>query len=161
MGRPRVEVGGLDEELRAAIVHEYGRRREEGSDPRWRIEALCTEPPSASDPAERLLRAAAALTAAGLAPKPPVSCGEARHQGDGTYDVIGYGPGGGEVHVSTLCRFAAGRGGEPHVRRALESAGFRWIDDAVGSIRVTGLGVYHFGSRDPLDVDTLLFHWQD
>ncbi|MFG2988263.1 hypothetical protein ACGFZK_02950 [Streptomyces sp. NPDC048257] len=161
LGRPRVEVTGLDEELRAAIVHEYGPWCQERSDPRWRIEALCTEPPSASDPAERLLRATAALTAAGLAPRPPVSCGDAHRQGDGTYDVIGYGDSGGEVHISTLGRFAADHDDHPQVRRALESAGFRWIDDAVGSIRVTGLGVYYFGSRDPLDVHTLLFYWQD
>ncbi|WP_405527246.1 hypothetical protein OG592_06100 [Streptomyces avidinii] len=160
-GRPRVEVTGLDEELRAAIVHEYGQWCEERSDPRWRIEALCAERPPASDPAERLLRATAALTAAGLAPKPPVSCGDANQQGDGTYDVIGYGEGDGEVWISTLGRFAADWNEDPDVRRALESAGFRWIDDAVGSIRVTGLGVYYFGSRDPLDVRTLLFYWQD
>lgn len=161
LGRPRVEVAGLDEELRAAIVHEYGQWCEERSDPRWRIEALCTERPSGSDAAERLLRATAALTAAGLAPKAPVSCGEANSQGDGTYDVIGYGEGDGEVHISTLGRFAAGHDDDPVVRRALETAGFRWIDHAVGSVRVTGLGVYYFGSREPLDVHTLLFYWQD
>ncbi|MFJ3833283.1 hypothetical protein ACIPWI_35805 [Streptomyces sp. NPDC090046] len=161
LGRPRVEVSGLDEELRAAIVHEYGQWAEERSDPRWRIEALCTQPPPAADPAERLQRASAALTAAGLAPKPPVSCGEAHRQGEGTYDVIGYGESGGEVHISTLGRFAADHDEDPDVRRALESAGFRWIHDAVGSIRVTDLGVYYFGSRNPLDVRTLLFYWQD
>ncbi|MFG2981742.1 hypothetical protein ACGFYQ_10865 [Streptomyces sp. NPDC048258] len=161
LGRPRVEVAGLDEELRAAIVHEYGQWCEERSDPRWRIEALCTEPPTGPEPAERLLRATTALTAAGLAPKPPVSCGEANRQGDGTYDVIGYGESGGEVHISTLGRFAADHDDDPAVRRALESAGFRWIDHEVGSIQVTDLGVYYFGSRDPLDVHTLLFYWQD
>ncbi|MGW7436952.1 hypothetical protein [Streptomyces sp. NPDC054849] len=161
LGRPRVEVAGLDEELRAAIVHEYGQWCEERSDPRWRIEALCTERPSGSDAAERLLRATAALTAAGLAPKAPVSCGEANSQGDGTYDVIGYGAGDREVHISTLGRFAADHDDDPAVRRALETAGFRWIDPAVGSVRVTGLGVYYFGSREPLDVHTLLFYWQD
>ncbi|MEU9036070.1 hypothetical protein AB0D45_14380 [Streptomyces sp. NPDC048352] len=161
LGRPRVEVAGLDEELRAAIVHEYGPWCEERSDPRWRIEALCTEPPPAADPAERLVRATAALTAAGLAPKPPVSCGDAHGQGDGTYDVIGYGEDDGEVHLSTLGRFASGHDDEPAVRHALEAAGFRWIDGAVGSIEVTGLGVYYFGARVPLDVRTLLFYWQD
>ncbi|MGW6983082.1 hypothetical protein ACWGE1_27225 [Streptomyces sp. NPDC054932] len=161
LGRPRVEVAGLDEELRAAIVHEYGQWCEERSDPRWRIEAVCTEPPSPSDPAERLLRATAALTAAGLAPEPPVSCGEYNHQGDGTYDVIRYGASDGRVYISTLGRFASDDDDNPDVRHALESAGFRWIDHAVGSIRVTDLGVYYFGSRDPLDVRTLLFYWQD
>ncbi len=75
--------------------------------------------------------------------------------------MIGYGEGDGEVHLSTLGRFAAAHDDDPAVRRALESAGFRWIDHAVGSIQVTGLGVYHFGSRTPLDVHTLLFYWQD
>ncbi|MET9606007.1 hypothetical protein ABZZ17_13180 [Streptomyces sp. NPDC006512] len=161
LGRPRVEVAGLDEELRAAIVHEYGHGCAERSDPRWRIEALCTEPPSGTDAAERTSRAVTALTAAGLTPKPPVSCGEAHHQGDGTYDVIGYGARGGEVLVSTLGRFATDHDDDPAVRRALESAGFRWIDQSVGAIRVTGLGVYYFGRRDPLDIQTLLFYWQD
>ncbi|MER6445937.1 hypothetical protein [Streptomyces venezuelae] len=161
LGRPRVEVAGLDEELRAAIVHEYGQWAEERSDPRWRIEAVCTEPPPPSDPAERLRRATAALTAAGLAPKPPVSCGEENGSGDGTYDVIGYGGSDAVVFISTLGRFATGEDDDPDVRRALESAGFRWIDGAVRSTSVTGLCVYYFGSRDPLTVDTLLFYWQD
>ncbi|MFD9357749.1 hypothetical protein [Streptomyces sp. NPDC060031] len=161
LGRPRTEVAGLDEELRAAIVHEYGHECAERSDPRWRMEALCTGPPSGPDPAERLRRAMTALTAAGLAPKPPVSCGDAHRQGGGTYDVIGYGDGGGEVFISTLGRFAADHDEDPAVRGALEPAGFRWIDQAVGAIRVTGLGVYYFGRRDPLDVRSLLFYWQD
>ncbi|MET9689642.1 hypothetical protein ABZY81_14355 [Streptomyces sp. NPDC006514] len=161
LGRPRVEVAGLDEEPRAAIVHEYGQWAEERTDPRWRIEAVCTQPPPASDPADQLQRAMAALTAAGLAPKPPVSCGEDNRQGDGTYHVIGYGPSDSKVFISTLGRFATDHDDDPDVRRALESGGFRWIDHAVGSIQVTDLGVYYFGSRDPLDVHTLLFYWQD
>lgn len=161
LGRPRVEVAGLDEELRAAIVHEYGQWAEERTDPRWRIEAVCTQPPPASDPAERLRRAVAALSAAGLAPKPPVSCGEDNGSGDGTYHVIGYGESDVTVFISTLGPFATGDHDDPDVRRALESAGFRWIDDAVASVEVTGLGVYYFGSRDPLTVGTLLFYWQD
>ncbi|MGW7456811.1 hypothetical protein [Streptomyces sp. NPDC054797] len=105
--------------------------------------------------------AAYALTAAGLAPQPPVSCAEVHRQGDGTYDVIGYGESGGEVHISTLGRFAADENDDPAVRGALESAGFPWIDPAVGSIEVTRLGVYYFGRCDPLDVHRLLFCWQD
>ncbi|MGW6709401.1 hypothetical protein ACWGDE_31570 [Streptomyces sp. NPDC054956] len=161
LGRPRVEVAGLDGELRAAIVREYGPGCAERSDPRWRIEALCTEPSPGPDPAEQLLRATAALTAAGLAPKAPVSCGEVNQQGDGTYHVIRYGESDGEVHISTLGRFATDDEDDPAAREALESAGFRWIDETIGSIRVTGLDVYYFGSRNPLDVHTLLFYWQD
>ncbi|WP_327381395.1 hypothetical protein [Streptomyces sp. NBC_01207] len=161
LGRPRVEVAGLDEELRAAIVHEYGQWAEDRTDPRWRIEAVCMQPPPATDTAEQLRRAVAALTAAGLAPKPPVSCGEDNRSGDGTYHVIGYGENDVTVLISTLGPFATGDDDDWDVRRALESAGFRWIDHAVASIQVTDLGVYYFGSRDPLKVDTLLFYWQD
>ncbi|MEV6953643.1 hypothetical protein [Streptomyces sp. NPDC051183] len=134
-----------------------------------RLRDCVAEAPPAFDHAEQLLRAVAALTAAGLAPKAPVSCGEADRQGDGTYDVIGYGEseseseseGEGEVWISTLGRFAADHDENPAVRRALESAGFRWIDAELGAVHVTGLGVYCFGRRDPLDVHSLLFYWQD
>ncbi|WP_405453354.1 hypothetical protein [Streptomyces erythrochromogenes] len=162
LGRPRVEVEGLDEELRRAIVHEYGPECEKQSDPRWRIEALCTEPPPAPDEERQLARATAALAAAGLAPRTPLSCGEAHRQGGGTYHVIGYGEGGrSEVFISTLGPFAGNHEDDPAARAALEPAGFRWIDGPTGAVRVTGLGVYYFGAREPLDVSTLLFYWQD
>lgn len=161
LGRPRVEVAGLDEELRRAIVHEYGPECEKQSDPRWRVEALCTEPPPPPDEERQLALATAALTAAGLAPSPPLSCGDAHRQGGGTYHVIGYGGAGQEVLISTLGRFASDHEDDPAARAALEAAGFRWIDGATGSVRVTDLGVYYFGGRGPLDVQTLLFYWQD
>ncbi|MFB6501149.1 MULTISPECIES: hypothetical protein [unclassified Streptomyces] len=170
LGRPRVEVAGLDEELRTAIVQEYGQHCEERSDPRWRIEAVCAGPPVPPDEDERLRRAVTALTSAGLAPRPPVSCGEHNRQGGGTYHVIGLGGSGAEadededgseIFISTLGRFVTSHEPEPTARAALEAAGFRWIDRVTGAIRVTGLCVYHFGDRDPLDVATLLFHWQD
>ncbi|MEV0040088.1 hypothetical protein [Streptomyces sp. NPDC050804] len=137
LGRPRVEVAGPDEELRSAIVHEYASGCERQSDPRWRIEALCTEPPTRPDQDEQLCRATGALTAAGLAPKPPVSCGEHNQQGDGTYHVIEFGE--SELFISTLGRFATGYEDDFIARRALESAGFRWIDGTTGAIRVTDL----------------------
>ncbi|MEV6682582.1 hypothetical protein AB0N09_37825 [Streptomyces erythrochromogenes] len=161
LGRPRLEVEGLDEELRRAIVHEYGPECEKQSDPRWRIEALCTKPPRAPDEEGQLARATAALAAAGLAPRTPLSCGEAHRQGGGTYHVIGYGEGGSEVFISTLGPFAGDHADDPAARAALERAGFRWIDGPTGAVRVTGLGVYYFGAREPLDVATLLFYWQD
>ncbi|MGW7362716.1 hypothetical protein ACWGI8_04620 [Streptomyces sp. NPDC054841] len=157
--RPRVEVAGLDDELRAAIVHEYAPHCQRQSDPRWRIEALCTDPPMAPDMGDRLHRATSALTTAGLAPGTPVSSGDDNQQGDGTYYVIPYGD--TKLYVSSLGPFATDDDDDPVARRALESAGFRWIDHATGSIRVTDLCVYHFGSRGPLDVGTLLFYWQD
>ncbi|WP_411104822.1 hypothetical protein [Streptomyces sp. cmx-4-9] len=162
LGRPRVEVAGLDEEVRRAVVHEYGDGCEKQSDPRWRIEALCTEPPQPPDEERQLALATAALAAAGLVPRPALSCGEVHRQGGGTYHVIRYGGGAGrEVEISTLGRFAGSHDEDPAARAALEGAGFRWIDEDTGSVRVTGLGVYYFGSRTPLDVRTLLFYWQD
>lgn len=163
LGRPRVEVDGLDEELRGAIVHEYAPRCERQSDPRWRVEALCTEPPQPVVQDGQLRRATAALETAGLAPEPPVPCGEHHHQGGGTYHVIECRE--GQLCVSTLGRFATGDGTDDGAalaaRAALESVGFRWIDGSTGAIRVTGLCVYYFGEREPASVDTLLFYWQD
>ncbi|MET9659957.1 hypothetical protein [Streptomyces sp. NPDC006510] len=159
LGRPRVEVAGLDDELRGVILQEYGHDCEEQSDPRWRVEAICTEPPVPPDEDEQLRRATAALTAAGLAPEPPVSCGERHQQGGGTYHVIRFGE--SELSLSTLGRFATSYGNEPAARTALESAGFRWIDPLTSAVRVTGLCVYYFGGRKPLDIGALLFYWQD
>jgi hypothetical protein len=160
LGRPRVEVPGLDEELRAAIVHEYAPRCRRESDPRWRVEALCTEPPARPDMEEQLRRATAALSAAGLAPGTPVSAGDHYRQGGGTYYRIAYGEAEHAVLISTLGPFVTGRDGASS-RGVLEAAGFRWIDDTAHDLTVTGLCVYHFGDRVPLDVWTLLFYWQD
>ncbi|MGW4896185.1 hypothetical protein ACWEQL_28615 [Kitasatospora sp. NPDC004240] len=159
LGAPRVEVEGLDGEVRAAIVHEYGLWCERASDPRWRIEAICAAPPAPVDVAAQLDRATAALVAAGLDPAPPVPAGEHHQQGDGTYHV--YELGEEEVRVSTLGRFATAWDDGHPARAALEAAGFRWIDAADGAVTVEGLAVYHFGARRPLTVDTLLFYWQD
>ncbi|MEU7698873.1 hypothetical protein [Streptomyces sp. NPDC039028] len=160
LGRPRVEVEGLDEELRGAIVQEYAPGCERPSDPRWRLEAVCAEPPPRPDVDDLLRRAAAALTAAGLEPKPPVSCGEEHQQGDGTYHVIE--AGGHRLLISTLGPFVTAEERLPEAAmRALASAGLRWIDDVTGAIRVTDLCVYSFGARDPLTVEALLFAWQD
>ncbi|MGW1251778.1 hypothetical protein [Streptomyces sp. NPDC002535] len=160
LGRPRVEVEGLDEELRRAIVHAYAPGCERPSDPRWRLEAVCAEPPARPDVDDQLRRATAALTTAGLAPKPPVSCGEDNQQGDGTYHVIEIG--GDRLLISTLGPFATAEEDAPDAARsALASAGFRWIDGETGAIRVTDLCVYSFGRRDSLTVDALLFFWQD
>ncbi|MFF0483835.1 hypothetical protein [Streptomyces sp. NPDC004435] len=159
LGHPRVEVPGLDEELRRAIVHEYVAGCARASDPRWRLEALCTEPPVRPDTADQTARAAAAVAAAGLAPKPPVSCWEHEKQGDGTYYVIECD--GQEVLVSTLGRFVMSHAHAHAARPHLEDAGFRWIDQETADTEVTDLDVYYFGTRRPRDVDTLLFYWQD
>ncbi|WP_418955244.1 hypothetical protein [Streptomyces tritici] len=159
LGSPRVEVPGLDEELRRPIVHEYVAWSQRLTDPRWRVEALCTEPPAPHDVEGWLHRATEALTAAGLAPSPPVHCGPHNQQGDGTYHVIEFGD--SEVRISTLGRFAFAYEGGRTARPALEAAGFRWIDEELEAITVTDLYVYYFGSRTPLTVDMLLFYWQD
>ncbi len=159
LGRPRVEVAGLDEELRGVIIHEYARDCKARSDPRWRVEVLCTEPSARPDQDKQLGRAMAALTAAGLEPESPVSAGEHHQQGEGTYHVIACGE--SLVRISTLGRFATSYDADPTAHQALEAAGFRWIDDETGAIKVTDLCVYYFGGRVPLTVDTLLFYWQD
>ncbi|MFF4762086.1 hypothetical protein [Streptomyces sp. NPDC001292] len=68
LGRPRVEVAGLDDELRGAVVHEYAPGCERQSDPRWRVEALSTDPPTRPDQDEQLRRAMAALRQAAARP---------------------------------------------------------------------------------------------
>ena len=151
LGRPRVEVDGLPEDQRRAIVHEYVPTCERDSDPRWRLEALCTKEPDDVDVAAQLARATQALNA------PPIHCAVANQQGDGTY--YEYEVGDNRVHISTLGPYAKDTDGT--ARQALEAAGFQWIDDTTGAIVVTGLCVYFFGRRDPLTVDDLLFFWQD
>ncbi|MFG2626851.1 hypothetical protein [Streptomyces sp. NPDC048473] len=66
-----------------------------------------------------------------------------------------------ELFISTLGRFATGDDAGLVARQALEAAGFRWIDETTGAIRVTDLCVYYFGEREPLGVGALLFYWQD
>lgn len=68
--------------------------------------------------------------------------------------------GSAETSCSGGCRDRRGAPSRAAVR-ALASAGFRWIDDETGAIRVTDLCVYHFGAREPLTVDALHFYWQD
>ncbi|NJP94965.1 hypothetical protein HCN51_36965 [Nonomuraea sp. FMUSA5-5] len=159
LGRPRVEVQGLDAEIRAAIVHRYVPECEVRTDPRWRMEALITEPPPPTDVEGQLRRASDALARAGQSPEPPVHCGEDYGQGTGTYHVIRCA--GGTVLVSMLGRFVTGSDEATQVRAPLEAAGFRWIDDDLGAITVDGLCVYWFGTRDPINVRALLFYWQD
>lgn len=159
LGTPRVEVPGLDEELRTPILHEYVRGSQRLTDPRWRVEALCAVPPARYDVEGGLRRAMQALASAGLAPKPPLDCGAYHQQGDGTYHVIEFGD--DEVWISTLGRFVIAHEGGITARPALEAAGFRWIDEEAEAITVADLYVYYFGSRAPLCVDTLLFYWQD
>lgn len=158
LGRPRVEIDGLDEEIRGAIVHRYASRQPR-TDPRWRIEQICTAAPPPVDIDEQLGRVTTALTAAGFGPKLPLSCSEVFNQGGGTYYVVEHNA--GEVCVSTLGRFVSDEAADPGVRDALEAAGFRWIDMALGRIIVTDLCVYYFGRREPLTVHQLLFFWQD
>jgi hypothetical protein len=157
LDRPRVEVPGLPEDVRLAILREYpGQPR---TDPRWLVEQTCVALPEPPDQDSQLARAIAALDAAGLAPQPPRSIGEINAQGDGTYHVIDLAV--SAVSVSTLGAFVTGDQSLTHVREVLERAGFRWLDETLARTTVTGLPVYYFGSRDPLDVRTLLFYWQD
>ncbi|MER7583375.1 hypothetical protein [Kitasatospora sp. NPDC097691] len=160
LGSPRVEVPGLPEEMRLAIVHEYAARCERDTDPRWRVEALRTDPPEPAEVEGRLRRVTEALEAAGIDFDPPVSAHEDNGVGEGSYHVIRLD--GDSLFVSTLGPFAGGTDtDDTPARRVLERAGFRWVDEATRSTVVTGFCVYYFGERGPLKVDTLLFYWQD
>ena len=146
LGRPRVDVPGLPEDVRAAIVREYvpGTR---DTDPRWMLEAACLPD---HEPDDVLTAALAEL--APLAPAPPMTAGDHHQQGEGSYHVID--TVAGRVLVSTLGRFFSSDD-------IPELPGFRRIDDTLGGIVVTGLPVYFFGAREPLSVQDLLFYWQD
>jgi hypothetical protein len=154
---PRIEVAGLPDEIRHAILREYAGTPP--TDPHWLVERVCVELPT-PDIDEQLERAIAALDAAGLAPGKPVGIGEVNRQGDGTYHVIDL-VDDGAISVSMLGPFVTGDETQLIARRALMAAGFRWIDPEVAAIRVERLAVYYFGKREPLDVHTLLFYWQD
>jgi hypothetical protein len=155
--RPRVEVPGLPEHIRLAILGEY--ELQARTDPRWRIERACTDPPSRLDEALLVANAVGALESAGLAPEPAVPIGIVNQQGGGTYYECKLRD-GGMIMISNLGPFVSGYEYPPTAREALERAGYEWIGE-VGDIVVTGMCVYYFGKREPLDVRTLLFYWQD
>lgn len=159
LGRPRVEIPGLDEELRAVIRTTYVPKSQPTTDPRWRVEAVCAAPAARPDAAAHLTRAMAALAGAGLSPAPPVPCGEFFGSGGGTYHVIDAGD--GTVEISTLGPYFTGHAGNEVAVRALVAAGFRLIDAELSAVRIDGLHVYYFGDRGPLTVGALLFYWQD
>jgi hypothetical protein len=146
LGRPRVDVPGLPEDVRAAIVRQYvpGTR---DTDPRWMLEAACLPDP---EPEDVLTEALAAL--APFTPATPVTAGDHHQQGEGTYHVVD--TAAGRVMVSTLGRFY-------WADNIPDLPGFRRIDDTLGAIVVTGLPVYFFGHREPLTVHDLVFYWQD
>lgn len=146
LGRPQVDVPGLPDDVRAAIVREYvpGTR---DTDPRWMLEAACLPDP---EPEDVLTEALAAL--APLNPASPMTAGDHHQQGEGTYHVVD--TAAGRVMVSTLGRFYWSDD-------IPDLPGFRRVDDTLGGIVVTGLPVYFFGRREPLTVHDLLFYWQD
>ncbi|MFF2142940.1 hypothetical protein [Kitasatospora sp. NPDC058190] len=167
LGRPRVDVPGLPEQMRRAIVHEYAAASERGTDPRWRLEAICGEPPAPVDVEGQLRRSIEALGGAGIAFEAPVDAFEHHGIGSGTYHAIRLGE-GGTVRVSTLGPFVGTLGewdrtldDDSPARTALERAGFHWVERATANLIVTDLCVYWFGRRLPLNVDTLLYFWQD
>ncbi|MFC7216992.1 hypothetical protein ACFQLX_02225 [Streptomyces polyrhachis] len=158
-----VEVAGLDDEICRAIVHTYEVWSGSRTGPRWRLEALYSEPPAPVDEEGQLLRVAAALAAAGLSPQPP-SSGAHDHGGGGraTYHAIGFADGRSRLLVSTLGRFVTGEDPgrtDSAVRRALESEGFRWIDDATGAVAVPDLAVGVLDHHPDLSVRDVLFFW--
>jgi hypothetical protein len=153
LGPPRIELPTVPDDVRLAILREYLPHAHH-ADPRWLLEAACTDLPEADEQA-LLRRAVRAL--AGLAPQPPVSAGDLHQQSEGTYHVIDTDD--GRVTVSTLGPFF--RAENDRAVEAMEAADFRHVDDALSSVRFVGLDVYYFGNRISLPVDELLFHWQD
>lgn len=146
LGRPRVDVPGLPDDVRAAILRQYapGTR---ATDPRWLLEAACLPDRELEDV---LTEALTALTP--YRPGSPVTAGEHHQQGEGTYHVVE--TTAGRVLVSTLGRFY-------QAENIPALPGFRRIDDTLGGIVVSGLPVYFFGRREPLTVHDLVFYWQD
>lgn len=96
LGRPRVDVPGLPDDVRDAIVREYvpGTR---DTDPRWMLEAACLPDREPQDPLPLAMAALAPVN-----PQRPVPAGDYHQQGDGTYHVIE--TDAGRVMVSTLGR---------------------------------------------------------
>lgn len=168
----KVELPGVPQDVREAIVRYWSESAEMGTDVRWLIEGLTlpawseadTDAIQADFPTVR-----GAFERAGLPLDELVEAGEFHQQGGGTY-VVGQ---AGEVQValSTLGRFAAlhAWGGDnilpvetlASIRQALAEVGWTWVDPAVLSVTVVGLNVYFFGRRESLSVQDLLFYWQD
>lgn len=160
LGSPRVEVAGVPPDVREAIVRQYA-PGERDTDPRWLIEAALLAPVNDRDELEekRLRLARGALAAAGLEPEEPLSAGDASGQGEGTFHTIT--TNAGPVSVSTLGPFFRFRNDDARIRTALQDAGFRNIDAELGAVECNGLHVYFFARRGPLQVNDLLFYWQD
>lgn len=146
LGRPRVDVPGLPDDVRAAIVRQYAPGTRD-TDPRWLLEAACLPD---REPEDVLTDALTAL--APYRPASPVTAGDHHQQGEGTYHVVE--TTAGRVLVSTLGRFY-------WAENIPELPGFRRIDNTLGAVEVSGLSVYFFGHREPLTVHDLVFYWQD
>ena len=158
LGRPRVPIDGVPEDVRLAIVREYvpGHRT---TDPRFLLEAACVTLPPVPDEDAQLAGAMRALADVGASPGAPVSAGQYHNQGAGTFYVIPID--GGQVRVSTLGPFADATCAPSHVRKALATVPIWCLDASILTTRFVGLAVYFFGSREPIDVRDLLFYWQD
>jgi len=152
---PRVEIAGVPDDVRTAIARRWPGELE--CDPRWLIEQACAPPPE--EESALLVSAVSALTAANLVPTRVQTGADEKGMGTSTYYVLETTR--GIVQVSTLGRFAVSEDEVPEPRRALEVAGFRWIDDALAAIVVDKLPIYYFGVRIPRGVHALLFSWQD
>lgn len=146
LGRPRVDVPGLPDDVRAAILRQYAPGTRD-TDPRWLLEAACLPD---REPEDVLTEALAAL--APYKPASPVTAGDLHQQGEGTYHAVE--TTAGRVLVSTLGRFY-------QAENIPALPGFRRIDDALDGVVVSGLPVYFFGRREPLTVHDLVFYWQD
>jgi hypothetical protein len=154
-----VRLPDIPDDVRETLLRMYlpGQRT---TDPRLALELFMRGDAEIDFDPDLPNHASAALRAAGFCVGDPVGIGEHRRQGDGSYAVLVVD--GIELSVCGFGRFARSDATTaPAVIAALETAGFRWIDDRLGSVIFEGLAVYFFGRREPLMVSDLLFYWQD
>lgn len=161
-GQPIVPLPSIPERVRHAVLREYlpGQRE---TDPRFLLEGilLAVTGVEADHTLMQLGREAQrVLRDAGVPVGEPTPVGAARQQGYGTYTELSVDD--RTLLVCELDRFVRSWDALPDAAaRALESAGFTFIDDDLAARVVHGLPVYFFGRREPLRVHDLLFYWQD
>lgn len=165
LGDCEVPLPSIPRDVRAAILCEYlpGERT---TDPRHILEGLALDLDGLDglDDLDALSefpqQARRALLAAGLSAGEPTPIGAVNGQGGGSYELLEVGD--GQLALCTFGPFArATRPVSERATTALESAGFRVVDDDLAALVFEGLPVYFFGDREPLSVQDLLFYWQD
>jgi len=156
----------IEDDLRNAIVLEYGYSSEQGTDVRYDLENAMV----ASDDRYKEAESDRAIFISklrenGIDVVRATECGEYHHSGGGTYWVLQL----AEVentnllNVSTLGKYYSCLNVEAYntVTQVAKELGFAEIKGELAKQIVPQLHVYYFGSRDPLSVYELVFYWQD